>query len=82
MPRPVCVKCQLEFRCVKNGVSAVFMSGNPPQPYQIFDSDKWQCPKCGFEILSGFGREALSDNWMTNFQLYLEKEPKLEVFER
>jgi hypothetical protein len=83
MPRPVCVSCQLEFRCEKNSVAAVLLSGSPPAPYQIWDCDMWKCPGCGMKILSGYGRQPLAENWQDKFRAELaHAEVKVEVFER
>jgi len=71
MPKPVCVPCRMFFRAEKTGFYFIegMPHGNAPpgnaapemwSPYKIWSSDKWRCPGCGTEILSGFGREALA----------------------
>lgn len=69
MRRPVCVKCQIEFKPLKNGQAVVTMCHDtPPFPYQLFDADSFKCPGCGAEIVSGFGREPLYENWRPDFE--------------
>ena len=60
--RPVCVKCKVEFHPEKNGFKVVdmFQSNHQPKPFQIWDSDKWKCPICGFEVAIGFGNRPLA----------------------
>lgn len=65
--RPVCKKCECEFRPEENGVGCLDMF-NPsdhsePQPYQIWDADLWKCPKCGIEIVIGFGQQPIAEHW-------------------
>ena len=64
--RPVCVKCQTEMRCEKNGVGCLDMASFGP--YELWDSDLYKCPKCGVEILTGFGDLAVSVHHKENFQ--------------
>jgi hypothetical protein len=81
--RPACVKCRVEFRCKKNGFMAVTMAGLPPQPYQIWSADMWECPGCKVQILSGFSRIPIAENWQENFHRWLDgPDPKVEVFEK
>jgi hypothetical protein len=54
---PVCVKCSVEMRCKKNGVTA---AGSTVPNYQR-SGDKYYCPECGFEIVTGF-RDAFESN--------------------
>lgn len=63
--RPVCVKCQVEMRCRESGVGCLDMANFGP--YKIWDSDFYECPKCGYQILTGFGKEAMSEHYMDNF---------------
>ena len=60
---PVCATCQCEFRPEHNSVGLLDMynpsNTNEPQPYQIWEADLWKCPKCGVEIVVGFGSDAI-----------------------
>jgi len=35
-------------------------------PYKIWSADKWKCPKCGIEIVIGFGDEAIAEHYQTD----------------
>lgn len=54
VPRPICVPCRVEMRCEKNGVLV-----NDPQVGYLdatyWHGDKYKCPACGHEIVTGFG---------------------------
>ena len=58
--RPVCVKCNREMRPEMNGVGCLDMADFGA--CAIWDSDKWKCRACGYEILVGFGRDAIARN--------------------
>ena len=68
--RPVCVKCECELRPETCGVGTLDMfnpSDKPePQPYQMWDSDLYKCPKCGYEIMAGFGDNPIAHHWEEN----------------
>ena len=53
-------------------------------PYKIWFSDLWECPACGFELLTGFAQTALSEHFKDDFKECLHKfrdEDKRPVFE-
>jgi hypothetical protein len=77
--KPVCVPCRRFFRMKKMGF--YFIEGMPignrvppgnaaPEmwkPYKLWTGDKWVCEGCGAEILSGFGREPISEHYKPDF---------------
>jgi len=70
MPRPVCVKCQIQMRCEKNGVGLLELA-TPNRPYKIWSSDLFRCPVCGFEVLTGYSDNAThhsSEKFMKNVE--------------
>jgi hypothetical protein len=69
--RPVCVKCQVELRPEKNEVGCLDFASFGP--YQLWDSDLWKCPKCGHEILTGFGQNPISIHHEENFTITVER---------
>jgi hypothetical protein len=75
--RPVCVKCETEFRPERNGFKVVDMFQHDTKPYQIWDADMWKCPKCGIEIAVGFGWTPLfahfENEFDNHFNLILNK---------
>ena len=56
-PVAVCVPCQREFRCEKNGVTLQVNIRGSEEPYYRIASDKYQCPGCGTSILIRFAQE-------------------------
>jgi hypothetical protein len=37
------------------------------EPYKLWAGDKWECEGCGAVILSGFGREAITEQYKPDF---------------
>jgi len=64
--RPVCIKCHCELRPETNGVGVLDMNDNGA--YELWDADKWKCPKCGIEIVGGFAYNAISVHYEADFQ--------------
>lgn len=62
MPKPICVKCEVEFKVEENGVNVVEMFQKNKEIYKIWSADKWKCPLCGIEIVYGFGISPLIEN--------------------
>ena len=59
--RPVCVTCQVELHPEHNGVGVLDIANFGP--VDIWDADLWKCPKCGIEIVSGFGNNPISSHY-------------------
>ena len=64
--KPVCVKCGLEMKPETNGVGVLDIADFGP--YKIWDADKWKCPGCKYEIVTGFGREPIAVHYEEIFQ--------------
>jgi len=64
--RPVCMKCKCELHPEKNGIGVLDMAWFGP--YELFDADMWKCPKCGLEVVGGFGYDSISAHYKPNFQ--------------
>lgn len=69
--RPVCKKCHCEMRPETNGVGVLDMADWGP--YKLFDADLWKCPKCGIEVVGGFGNGPISAHYIPNFQAMIKK---------
>jgi len=55
MPTPICVKCRVEMRCVKNDrLVRDPEAACGPSTYWL--GDEYQCPVCGVRIVTGFGK--------------------------
>ena len=64
--RPVCPKCNCEFRPEKNGVGVLDMADFGP--CDLYDTDLWKCPVCGAQVIGGFGNSAISSHFQEDFQ--------------
>ena len=71
MYKPVCVKCGLTMHVEQNGVVALETTTREKDiPYRIWRADKWKCPGCDMEVLSGFGNVAVyPDDHMYKYQM-------------
>jgi len=61
--RLVCVKCEVELRPEKNGVVVPVMFMENTKVYEIYRADKWMCPKCGYEVVAGFGKLPMAEHF-------------------
>ena len=64
--RPVCTRCCCELHPEKNGVGVLDTNDNGP--YELFDADLWKCPKCGIEVVGGFGCGPISAHYQPDFK--------------
>jgi len=60
--RPVCRTCQVDLRPERNGVGVLDMADFGP--VDLWDADLWKCPKCGLEVVSGFGNNPISSHYV------------------
>ena len=61
---PVCIQCKKRFVIKKNEVLAVqYVDEIMEYVHQILMADLWSCPKCGHEILHGFGKEPVAERF-------------------
>lgn len=54
MPRPICVKCEIELRCTKNSFLVRDPESGIAKP-TYWSGDKFTCPSCSIEVVVGFG---------------------------
>ena len=54
-PTPICVKCRLEMRCVKNR-RLVRDPETGGFPSTFWMGDEYECPECKARIVTGFGK--------------------------
>lgn len=64
----VCVKCRVLMKPIENGVIAQENFDDNKRGYKIWDTDKWGCPNCGYDILTGFGTNPLAEHYMDKFK--------------
>ena len=74
---PVCVPCKQRMRCEKNSEFVVIMTGDEPtEAYQIWTGDRWKCPACDQETITGWGNKPVSECFDPGFQrLLVELDP-------
>ena len=61
--RPVCVKCKIEFIPKQNGVTVADYFLKNTKIYKLWKADLYKCPKCGVEIVVGFGQNAYAEHY-------------------
>ena len=72
MIKIICVNCHIDLRPETNGTCVIEMAGK--DPYKVWDADTWKCPKCGVEVVTGFGNEPVrADNYAADFPEWLER---------
>ncbi len=69
--RPVCVKCNCELHPERNGVGILDMAKFGPA--EVFDADLWKCPKCGLEVVGGFGSRPIALHFEDAFQKVVDE---------
>jgi len=73
MPKMVCVKCEVELKVEHSGTKVVELFQRNTMPYKVWSADKWKCPKCGIEIIAGWGARPLMEHYEGDIQAYIEK---------
>ena len=72
MPHMTCTACQVKLEIKKTGVNLVTMFLSPPEPYEVFDADLWECPSCGREIVAGVADQPFKQHWQEGFGAWYE----------
>jgi len=73
MPRPVCVKCEVELRPEENGVVVAEMFQQNKEVAKLWYADLFKCPICGIEVIYGFGNAAFKHHFDEDFNATLEE---------
>lgn len=71
MPKMVCVKCEVEFKCEKNGVKVAEMFNKNQAVYKVWNADKWKCPMCGMEVVAGFANQPMMEHFEGDINKFL-----------
>jgi len=64
--RPVCPECRCELHPERNGVGVLDMADYGAS--ELYDADLWKCPKCGKQVIGGFGFGPLSSHFEDGFK--------------
>jgi hypothetical protein len=59
------------LRPEKNGVGVLDLD-DTGRDYELFDADLWRCPKCGIEVVGGFGTGPIAGHYKNDFQKRIE----------
>jgi hypothetical protein len=62
----LCVRCGRFCDVKKNSVTVEELLADGA-PYKLWDADLYQCPECGTEIITGFGRREFAEHWQPNY---------------
>ena len=73
MPKLVCVKCEVGLKIEKNGVIVKEMFQNNTRIYKLWETDKWKCPVCGAEIISGFAQYPFAEHFNDDCEAIVSK---------
>lgn len=77
MPNPVCCKCDRFMIPTKNAVAIVELKPmlnyevKAFEAYKLWQGDRWGCPKCGGEVVVGFGTQPISEHYKDDFKQML-----------
>jgi hypothetical protein len=80
MPRPVCVKCEVEYRPEKNDivVEEIVSFGS----YKLWCADLWKCPGCEHLLITGYGNQAFAEHYQNNYKEILFKTKTFKIYEK
>jgi hypothetical protein len=72
----VCLDCRKFLRVKKNGV--VIEEGMPNgsggwQSYKLWHGDLYECPDCGFQLVTGFGHKPLAEHYESTYAVARER---------
>ena len=73
MPKLVCVKCEVELKCEKNGVRVAEMFQQNTKIYKLWDTDMWKCPICGYLIIAGFAPYPFAEHYKDNCEEIVQR---------
>ena len=71
----VCARDMKFLRIKKNGV---FIEEGMPdgaggwQSYKLWVADLYECPQCGFELVTGFGHAPVREHFVSDYRKWLE----------
>lgn len=76
-----CVGCNIEMTCVKNEVALVhFLDNDRKKGIDVVRfGDKWQCPKCGSQVVAGLGQRQIMGFDLTDPKKFLDSCEIIEV---
>jgi DNA-directed RNA polymerase subunit RPC12/RpoP len=70
---PICTKCEVEMRPVKNEVVVIDYASYGP--YTAWEADEWECPECKYRIITGFANEPYARHDDTDMDALIRRTP-------
>jgi len=70
--RMMCVKCGKELKIKKNEIIVEELVDT--HSCRIWEADLWECPRCGTEIITGFGLAPIAEHFQDGYQKILARE--------
>ena len=67
MSKIICVTCGREMRVCTMGIIVIEMFGKSERPYRLWSADRYLCPECNTEVVSGFADKAFGEYYQENF---------------
>lgn len=73
----VCLPCRLFYRIKKTGVAieegmplGPMHDGTSERwgPYKLWMGDLYECPSCGAQLVTGFGRNPLAEHYQSDYE--------------
>lgn len=64
--------CGRFMRCTKNSVTVEEQLADGA-PYKLWDADRYACPECGAEVITGFGAAPLVEHWRPDYAKQRER---------
>lgn len=67
---PICIKCECEYKPKKSGVYVELMAkwGS----YEVFMADLLECPRCGHQVISGYGDRPAGAHFTDDYKTFLK----------
>ena len=59
--------CGRFMQVAQNGVTVEELTEDGAG-YKLWDADRWRCPECGAEVVTGFGRAPLAEHYQPTYQ--------------
>jgi hypothetical protein len=54
------------MQCVKNSVTVEELMDDGA-PYKLWDADRYACPECGAEVITGFAAVPFAEHWQPDY---------------
>ena len=73
MSKVICTKCNVKMEHVRSGVYVLETYEDGEKPYKVWSADRYICPNCDTELVTGFGHGPISEQFHDNFKEWVVK---------